>query len=129
VEVRQLRQQEASDSDVRLSDLYRWQEALEVPVADLLSENTMGLSSPIQQRAQLVRIMKTVVALLEASQQPKIHRMATMLREQLIQLMPELESIVGWPAVGSRRPAEDVGRIGSHPIDLHSLAMEMEDNG
>ena len=37
-EIRRLRKEEDETSDLRLSDLYRWQEALDVPVSELLVE-------------------------------------------------------------------------------------------
>jgi hypothetical protein len=40
----QVRRQEDPCADLSLSDLYRWQEALEVPVADLLVESDAPLS-------------------------------------------------------------------------------------
>jgi hypothetical protein len=47
-----------------------------------------------------------------------------MLREQLIELMPELAEIGGWPNYGSRRPPDQQGRIGENPIDMHVLGLD-----
>ena len=32
-----------------------------------------------------------------------------MLRDQLVELMPELEGVSGWPSVGQRRTMEELG--------------------
>jgi transcriptional regulator with XRE-family HTH domain len=63
----QVRRQEDPYADLTLSDLYRWQEALEVPVADLLVESDAPLSEPVLTRARLLRVMKTVRAIKESS--------------------------------------------------------------
>ena len=46
-DVRTLRSQEEESADLMLSDLYRWQQALEVPVADLLEDPGAALSRPV----------------------------------------------------------------------------------
>ncbi len=56
--------------------------------------------------------MKTVVALTEVATSPRVVRLTTMLREQMIDMMPELAEIGGWPNYGSRRPTDQLGRIG-----------------
>ncbi len=55
VDVRQLRLQEQESTDVRLSDLHKWQQALEVPLAELLVEPDASLSQPVMDRARMVR--------------------------------------------------------------------------
>ena len=47
-----------------------------------------------------------------------------MLREQLVELMPELAEIGGWPNFGSRRPSDQQGRIGENPIDVQNLRLD-----
>ena len=56
----QVRRQEEPANDMLLSELLRWQQALDVPLADLLVETDGPLSEPIMTRARLLRIMKTV---------------------------------------------------------------------
>ncbi len=128
VDHRELEKQESSDFDLRVSDLHRWQQALEVPVADLLVDNPGSLSSPIHERAQLVKIMKTVVALSEVVHAPRATRMIQMLREQMIELMPELEEVVGWPSFGARRPTHQMGKIANDPIPLRALYLDGNDD-
>jgi transcriptional regulator with XRE-family HTH domain len=109
--IEQVRQQEKPASDLPLSELYRWQEALGVPVADLLVEMDEPLSEPIQTRARLVRVMKTVRAIKEGSQDEAVLRLAETLETQLIELMPELKEVAPWHTVGQRRTQHEMGRI------------------
>ena len=63
----QVRKQEEPGCDMLLSELLRWQQALEVPVGDLLVESEAPLSEPVLTRARLLRIMKTVRAIKETA--------------------------------------------------------------
>ena len=54
VSIREVQHREQPSSDMPLSDLYRWQEALEVPLGELLSEPVGELSPPVQLRAATV---------------------------------------------------------------------------
>ena len=65
--------------DMPLSELYRWQQALEVPVSELLVDSDSPLSEPVLTRARLLRVMKTVRAIKESASAAPIQRFATML--------------------------------------------------
>jgi transcriptional regulator with XRE-family HTH domain len=106
-----VKRQESETGDLLLSTLYKWQEALEVPVSELLVDSDQPLSSPVRNRAKLLRIMKTAVTILERTRQTPIRRMAQMLVEQLVELMPELEGVGPWPAVGKSRLPSDYGQV------------------
>lgn len=106
----QVRRQEDPYCDMPLSELYRWQQALEVPVVELLVENDTPLSEPVLTRARLVRIMKTVRAIKESTNSTSIQRFTTMLDQQLVELMPELQNVSAWPSVGQRRLPTELGR-------------------
>ena len=106
----QVRRQEDPACDMPLSDLYSWQRALEVPVVDLLVDSDAPLSETVLSRARLVRIMKTVRSIQESTSAVGIHRLATMMEQQLIELMPELKDVAGWPSVGQRRSTNELGR-------------------
>lgn len=110
-DIRLLRLQEEENYDLRLSDLYRWQEALEVPVADLLVESSEPLSRPVMERAKMLRVMKTAQAILEKGESAPIKRMAQMLVEQLVELMPELQGVSAWHTVGQRRSLDELGAV------------------
>jgi len=124
VDIQDLKRQELPDSNLTLIDLTRWAKALEVPLENLIVDHDCELSDPIQSRAAMVKVMKTVVALTEVAASPRVVRLTTMLREQMIELMPELAEIGGWPNFGSRRPADQQGRIGENPIDLQQIRFD-----
>ena len=109
LEVAQVKYQEQPTSDMLLSRLYEWQRALEVPVTELLVEPGDPLSPPVLERAQLVRVMKTVLSILEEAEQEPIRRMAQTLVSQLVDMMPELKSVSSWHAIGHRRRRDDLG--------------------
>ncbi len=110
-EIRRLRQEEEETADLRLSDLYRWQEALDVPLSELLVEPGTSLSQPVMERAQLLRLMKTATSILENSRAPGVRRMAQVMVEQLVEMMPELKTVSGWHTVGQRRRLDEYGRV------------------
>lgn len=109
--VTEVRVQENADSDLRLSTLYRWQAVLNVPVGDLLVDGDAPLSTAVAQRAQLVRLMKTALSILERSERASVRRLAQTMVNQLTGIMPELESVSPWHAVGQRRTLDEYGRI------------------
>lgn len=126
LEARQVRELENPHADLKLSDLYRWQQALDVPVADLLIEPTESLSSPVLERARLVKVMKTAQALSEKAPNLAIKRLAQMLIEQLCEIMPELKGVGPWPAVGKRRSHDDLGKIAEQQVRLDVSRSELE---
>lgn len=106
----QVAEQEQEDRDMPLSALYAWQEVLGVPVTELLAESDEPLSTPVMRRAQFLRVMRTVKTILERSKQVSIRRMAQVLADQLTEIMPELEHVGPWPAVGQRRTSRELGQ-------------------
>jgi hypothetical protein len=105
-----VRRQEQADCDLRLSDLQRWQEVLEVPVAELLVEGDGQLSGPVLERSRMVKLMKTAAAIRERSAGTAVCRMVEMLVEQILEIMPELADVTPWHTVGQRRTLDDLGR-------------------
>ena len=83
-----VRRQERPDCDLRISELLRWQEVLEVPVAELVVEGDGQLSGPVLERSRMVKLMKTAAAIRERSSDPGIARMVAMLVEQILEIMP-----------------------------------------
>jgi len=104
-------QQEEATADLPLSELYRWQKVLKVPVADLLVDSNASLSTPVMERARLVKLMKTTMSIREKVQGKSLRGMATMLVDQLLEIMPELHDVAAWQTVGQRRTLDDLGRI------------------
>lgn len=109
--MQEIRLQEEPTNDLRLSQLHLWQEVLEVPLADLLLDSSGPLSTPVSQRARMLRVMKTVKALAESANEPHIQRLAAMLIGQLVEVMPELKEVSAWHSVGQRRTQDEMGRI------------------
>jgi len=105
-----VRDQEKPTSDILLSQLYRWREILDVPVAELLIDPEDTLDDPIKSRASLVRVMKTVRSILENTHEKSIQRMAQTLFDQLVEIMPELKDVSAWPTVGQSREFKDYGQ-------------------
>ncbi|OHB76001.1 MAG: hypothetical protein A2W31_08320 [Planctomycetes bacterium RBG_16_64_10] len=114
--VEQVTNLEKDTADMPLSMLYQWQNLLDVPLVDLLVDGDGPLSEPILKRARMVRIMKTAAAIRDMAHSDPIKRMAHMLVEQLIEIMPELKEISPWHAIGQRRTMDEVGRIAEHPV-------------
>ena len=109
IDVEQVKQQECETVDIPLSTLYGWQEALGVPIAELLVEAGDPLASPVLERSQLVRLMKTVLAIRQQAKHRSIRRMAQTMADQLVEIMPELASVGPWHVVGKRRRLSELG--------------------
>ncbi|MCA9185840.1 MAG: hypothetical protein R3E01_30750 [Pirellulaceae bacterium] len=122
VEVRQLRLQEQETEDLKLSDLFLWQAVLDVPLIDLLADPGTGLSQPVLERARLVRIMKTVKAIVERAHDPAISRLAETLESQLIEIMPELAEVGPWHSVGQRRSLDEFGRAAERVLSEDAIS-------
>ena len=111
-----VRRQEQADCDLRLSDLHRWQQVLEVPVAELLVEGDGQLSGPVLERSRMVKLMKTAAALRDRTAGTPVGRIVEMLVEQILEIMPELSDVTPWHTVGQRRTLEELGRTGRCPV-------------
>lgn len=116
VPMEQVRREELPDSDLNLSDLGRWQRALDVPLGDLLIDCDSPVSDPVLTRAKWLKLMKTVKALIENSPNDAVARLASMLESQVIEVMPELRDVGAWHSVGQRRTQDEMGKIAEQPI-------------
>jgi transcriptional regulator with XRE-family HTH domain len=114
--VSEVRAQENENSDLLISELYRWQQALEVPIEELLEDPHDELSSSVLTRARMLKVMKTAMAIRRQARSESERRLVRLLIEQLLEIMPELKEVSAWPAVGHRRRAEEMGRIAENPI-------------
>lgn len=126
VETRDVRDLEDPHRDLQLSELYHWQQVLEVPVADLLVESQEPLSRPVLERARLLKLMKTAQAMLEKAPTGEIRHMAEMFIEQLCEIMPELKDVGPWPAVGQRRTVDDVSKIMEQVVRMRDTLVDHE---
>jgi transcriptional regulator with XRE-family HTH domain len=113
---REVQAQEEEQVDITLSELYRWQEVLDVPIEELLNDPQDTLSTRVQTRARLLKVMKTAMAIRRRAESEEEIGLARLLIEQLVEIMPELKEVTGWPAVGHRRSTEDIGKIAENPI-------------
>lgn len=120
LDIRSYRRIECATTDITMSELLAAQKALEVPLVDLLHD-TDSLSRPVEERAQMVRVMKTAAAIREAQPTGRVSRLAKMLCDQLVRLMPELEEVSGWPQFGARRGQSAVAKALAQPIDTSEL--------
>jgi len=109
--VEAIRAEEAETTDLRLSQLYEWQRLLEVPIEDLLVEPHAPLSEPVLKRARMVRLMKTVQAIMERSNQPSVRRLAQTMVNQLVEIMPELEGVTPWNSLDRKNARNENSRI------------------
>ncbi len=122
IEVKRYRAMEDPHHDLSLSELHALQVALDVPITDLLQDRH-SLSRPVEERAKLVKIMKTAAAMREAKSNPQMTRMTTMLCTQLVELMPELAEVSGWPQFGARRGTSAIGKALQQPIDMSKYGL------
>jgi hypothetical protein len=93
--------------DMKLSQLYRWQAALDVPAIELLVAPEQKLSPAVDRRARLIKLMKSARSLQQLADSEPVRSLAEELAEQLIEIMPELESVDAWPVVGRRRTLDE----------------------
>ncbi len=101
-------EQTRPDADLKLSQIYAWRAALDVPLAELLPLEGV-VPDPIRNRALLLRTMKTARQLQELSRGSRLERVAESLVDQLIELMPELAATPAWPSVGQSRAPREPG--------------------
>ncbi len=123
LDMKSLRAQEDPHCDLTLSELLVWQQALEVPLVDLIEDDAQPLSRPVRERACMVRVMKTVVALSELGGSPRVQRLVDMLKQQLIEVMPELAEVGGWPQHGSRR-SQSASRTIEQQVNMRAIELD-----
>jgi hypothetical protein len=127
-DVRSLRLQEQESTDLRISDLHKWQQALDVPLAELVVDPDTPLSRPVMERARMIRLMKTAAAIHERTQEQGIKRMAQMLVEQLVEIMPELKDVSPWHTYGQRRSLDEPGRVVERRLSEDVFAAGFDDD-
>ena len=108
--------QEDEHTDMLLSELYRWQAAVDVPITELIVGPTETLSPPVLTRARMLLIMKTAMAIRRGARSEAERSLARLLIDQILEIMPELREVSAWPTVGHRRTADEMGRIAENPI-------------
>ena len=109
------------DFDPMLSELYHWGAALGVPIGDLLDEPEESLSESVRRRAELIKVMRTVETLHQRFANSPQQVLTRRLREDLIEIMPELDRVSAWPSVGQRRTMDEYGALAEHPIPAFDI--------
>jgi transcriptional regulator with XRE-family HTH domain len=117
MDIARLRELEDENTDLTLSQLYQWQQVLEVPVSELLVDLDQPLSAPVLRRAQMIRLMKTAATISQKTRRSTINQLAQMLMDQLIGMMPELERIGPWQDDPHEHHVGRVGAIGDLTTD------------
>lgn len=126
IDIKRVRLEEAPTVDMPLSRLYQWQAALDVPVTELLVDGDGSLSPPVLKRVQVIRLMKTAALIRERAHSAPMQRMAQMLVEQILEIMPEIKDVSAWNAVGRRRTLDELGEAANRRISLEALDDMME---
>ncbi len=116
MEMAVIRKQEKPDSDLRISDLLRWQQVLDVPLAELLEDGEDQLSGPVLVRSRMLKLMKTAAAIREQVGDGSGSQLVSQLIGQILEMMPELADITPWHTVGQRRTLDDIGRTARNTI-------------
>jgi hypothetical protein len=119
--MREVRAQEDPTCDLSLTALYRWQQALRVPAAEILVEPGDKLSSPVNVRARLLRMMKTIVTILDKPQPERTANLLENLRNEILAVMPEIENIDRWHGSNGTRGADDIAAAVLRQIDEELL--------
>jgi transcriptional regulator with XRE-family HTH domain len=109
ITVEDVGRQECKSTDLPLSALHKWAKVLGLPVAELVEEPEGALSLPLFNRARLIRVMKTAMAILERAGDQQTKRMAQNMVDQLTDIMPELRDVGAWNSVGRRRTRDELG--------------------
>ena len=63
------------------------------------------------ERARMIKVMKTVAAIVEKANTPPMKRLVQMLCNQLLEIMPELADVAPWHTIGQRRTLDEYGRV------------------
>lgn len=105
-----VREQESPHTDLRLSELCRWGVLLNVPISELLIDDS-HVAASIRERSQLLLMMKTVRAIKESRALVCVGRLADRLADQLVRIMPELRGVKAWHVQGENRSLSELGRV------------------
>ncbi len=112
ISLKEVRRQLNESTDLRLSELHRWQALLRVPFAELLPANAeLALANPVSRRSQLIKAMKTVMSIQDAARQVSVQRLVSALIDQLTVIMPELAEVERWHGTEIGRGLYDDDRV------------------
>lgn len=115
-----VREMERPDADLRLSELLRVAQALEVPAGELMADDE--LNDIQRMRGLLVRVsraLNTIVDCRPAGDEAR--NVAEFAMRQIAEEMPGAEEVSTLPRVGFRRPLNDLGVTALHPVRLRDF--------
>jgi hypothetical protein len=127
----ELQRQLSPCCDMTLSQLYRWQAALDVPAIELLTAPEQKLSPAVDRRARMIKLMKSARSLQQLADSEPVRSLVDQLADELIEIMPELEEIDAWPVVGRRRTLDEVSGMEQRMLPdsvLDRTRLPMADN-
>ena len=122
-----VREHEESEN-LSLRDLAMWQQALGVPFGDLLASPPGALSDPVQLRAGLVQITKSLHSLQETELTEQQVAHVSNILHRLRGLMPELDEIQAWPQRGSGKRTDEPSQVEMRLLDTHTWCPELAPN-
>lgn len=97
---------EHPEADLKLSDIHRMAEVLQVPAAELVDDVDAGEAARL--RGAMIRVMRSVNTLLSKLNPDKpAHRIASFIREEIVAAMPEANCSDQLPEIGTRRTLDE----------------------
>ncbi|MDR1052793.1 MAG: helix-turn-helix domain-containing protein [Planctomycetaceae bacterium] len=121
ISIDEAREQEKETTDLKLSQLYEWRDILEVSVGELVLEPEEIPANPVKNRCQLIRLMKSVRAIIDETKNETVLIIARQMETWLIELMPELENVVAWPSVGQSRDHQSPGAAATRCLGFGNI--------
>jgi transcriptional regulator with XRE-family HTH domain len=114
VTVAVVKEEERADADVAVSTLRRWEQALQVPMVELLDNPLDTLAPDVAARARLVRALGLAKALAVRST-GRTREAAAEIVEHLSQLVPEAGQVRALLSGNGRQPIR-YGRAAERPV-------------
>ena len=122
-----LRAQEDPSTDLRITDIRRWGEALgRIPLSEFFPGSEESLSRESRERAIAVRLIKSlhsIRATVQGSAQNRISRLTAAIIAGLSELMPDVEQVAPWNAVGHKRTSDELGMAAERTLNLRELSL------
>lgn len=117
ISLQEAREQEKPTTDLTLSQLIAWKEVLDVPFSELVGPFEDELQNPIRNRAELLKVMKSAKYIHQHTRESRIRTMAENQIGQILEIIPEFETVSPWPEVGQSHEARQPGVAASRRFD------------
>jgi transcriptional regulator with XRE-family HTH domain len=115
VDLNEVKRQENETTDLRLTELYRWQEALDATLPELLTGDHDPISTPEIDSRRMAKMLNATTEIRKTTNQSQVHRLAQMLLWQLGELSPQMDGLRQWQSgrecvsEASPKPRDDDG--------------------